>query len=276
MLRKSKYPGIEIEAKLKSIKCFLLDMDGTVSLEEDMIPYADLFFNSLNNQKYIFVTNNSSHSAKHYVERMNRIGILTNRDNVLTSTDALIEFLNKRFDSEKIRVLPLGTPDFEGELLDAGFEIIKKKNENIDAVLLAFDTTLTYEKLDAACDYIRSGVSYFVANPDKVCPLANGKVLPDCGAILAFIKTCTGICPEKIIGKPDSAMIDMIIQKYAFEKDEIAMVGDRIYTDLAFAINAGIMSIAVLTGEATFDDIIESNIHPDFIFDKIADIAHYL
>ncbi len=343
MLRQSIIEKSKQTEVLRGVKCWLLDMDGTVTLEEDILPGALDFFSVLKEQRFIFVTNNSSHSANHYIKRMNRIGIPTNRENVLTSTDALISFLKKKYgdkfempgenednskrdfvtnsnkeynnsfpdknaynnfsventitastklsktnenkqiekfenltEPSEIRVFPIGTPDFEKELTDAGMSLVKRKNENIDAVLLAFDTTLMYEKLDIACDYIRAGVPYFVANPDKVCPIANGKVLPDCGAILAFMETCTGVKPLKIIGKPNSAMIEMVIEKYGYSNQEIAMVGDRIYTDLAFAKDAGILCVAVLTGEATMDEIIESDVRPDFVFDKVGDLAEFL
>lgn len=276
MLRYSTIEESERKQKLKSIKCWLLDMDGTVSMGEELIPEADLFFKALKDQKFIFVTNNSSHSASHYVKRMNRIGIPTKRENILTSTDALILYLKKHLHVNlPLKVFPVGTPDFEAELIESGIDIIKKKDKLIDAVLLAFDTTLTYEKLDIACDYIRKGIPYFVANPDKVCPLDEGRVLPDCGAILAFMQTCTGVAPVKIIGKPDTAMAQMVLSAYGYIPEDIAMVGDRIYTDLAFAKNSGIMSIAVLSGEATFTEICESNIEPEFIFDKISDIKDY-
>ncbi|MHB1483721.1 MAG: HAD-IIA family hydrolase [Saccharofermentanales bacterium] len=320
MLVYSSIPDKKIEKRIKDIKCWLIDMDGTISLGEELLPGADRFFHALTDQRFIFVTNNSSHSADHYVKRMNRIGVPTKRENVLTSTDALILYIKERFsapenifsydmsfnaegivmdtfpvvdhepqnektgetggsaepDDQPVKVFPVGTPDFEMELKDAGLRLVKNKNEDIDAVLLGFDSTLTYEKLDIACDYIRRGVPYFVANPDKVCPLAEGKVMPDCGAIMSFMQTCTGIMPEKIIGKPDPAMIDIVISLYGYSRDEIAMVGDRIYTDMSFAKNAGILCVAVLTGEASFDDIITSEVDPDLVFDSIVDIADYL
>lgn len=304
MLVYSILPEKRIKKRIQSIKCWLIDMDGTVSLGEDLLPDAGRFFHALKDQRFIFVTNNSSHSADHYVKRMNRIGIPTKRENVLTSTDALILYIKEKFarfkdiisydmslnadgfvmdtfpimdeNAPAIKVFPVGTPDFEMELEEAGISIIKDRDESIDAVLLGFDSTLTYEKLDIACDYIRQGVPYFAANPDKVCPMAEGKVMPDCGSIMSFMKTCTGIMPEKIIGKPDPAMIDIVITEYGYARDEIAMVGDRIYTDMSFAKNAGILCIAVLTGEAAFDDILKSGIDPDIVFDSIGDIADYL
>lgn len=275
MLVYSKYDETQTNEILNRINCWLLDMDGTVSLGEDMLPGADRFFHALNGRQYIFVTNNSSHSAKHYENRMNRMGIRTGRENILTSTDALILYLKKEF-GEELTVYAVGTPDFEEELLSAGIKIAREKDKPVDAVLLAFDTTLSYEKLDTACDYIRNGIPYYAANPDKVCPLANGKVLPDCGALIAYMQTCTGINPRRVIGKPDTAMIEMVLAGTPLDPAEVAMVGDRIYTDMAVAKNAGILCIAVLTGESTLEEILESKVDPDFIFDHIGDIGGYL
>lgn len=273
---KNKITDIKtVRSVLSGIRCWLLDMDGTVSLGEEIIPGAERFFDALQDQRYIFVTNNSSHSAAHYVARMNRIGIRTERDEVLTSTDALLIYLDREF-GRPIRAFPVGTPDFEGELAAGGVLLVKEKYEPVDAVLVGFDTTLVYSKLDAACDYILAGKPWYAANPDKVCPLPGGRVLPDCGAIISFLETCTGTHPVKIIGKPDTAMIDMVIAKYGYRRDEIAMAGDRIYTDMAAAKNAGILCVGVLSGESTLVEILQSGVAPDFIFDHLGDIAEYL
>lgn len=273
---KNKITDIKtVRSVLSGIRCWLLDMDGTVSLGEEIIPGAERFFDALQDQRYIFVTNNSSHSAAHYVARMNRIGIRTERDEVLTSTDALLIYLDREF-GRPIRAFPVGTPDFEDELAAGGVLLVKEKYEPVDAVLVGFDTTLVYSKLDAACDYILAGKPWYAANPDKVCPLPGGRVLPDCGAIISFLETCTGTHPVKIIGKPDTAMIDMVIAKYGYRRDEIAMAGDRIYTDMAAAKNAGILCVGVLSGESTLVEILQSGVAPDFIFDHLGDIAEYL
>ncbi|MFA6736419.1 MAG: HAD-IIA family hydrolase [Saccharofermentanales bacterium] len=265
-----------INSDLSRIKCWLLDMDGTVSLGEKMIPGAERFFEALGGSgRYIFLTNNSSHSASHYLTRLRNMGIHAGRDEVLISTDALIRYLFGTL-GEDIRVFCVGTSDFEKDLQESGITIEYNMGKEIDAVLVGFDTSLTYSKLNIACDYIRSGVPWFAANPDKVCPLEGGKVLPDCGAIISFLKTCTDTEPVKVIGKPETAMVDMVIDKYGFDRSEIAMVGDRIYTDLAVALNSGIMSIAVLTGEASLDEILSSGVVPDHVFENIGDIAGFI
>ncbi len=266
-----------IREDLAEVRCWLLDMDGTISLGEKMIPGAEKFFDAVtgSGRKYIFLTNNSSHSASHYLTRLRNMGIAAGRDEILISTDALILHLFREF-KRAVRVFCVGTADFEKELKDKGIIIETNMGKEIDAVLVGFDTSLTYSKLNIACDYIRSGVPWYAANPDKVCPLEGGKVLPDCGSIIAFLETCTGTKPVRVIGKPETAMADMIIDKYGFERSELAIVGDRIYTDLAAAANSGIRSIAVLTGEACIEDILSGGIVPDYVFDNIGDLAGYL
>lgn len=272
----------EIKSLIRGIRCWLLDMDGTVTMEEEMIPGAKLFFEALGDTRYVFVTNNSSHSAQHYLNRLERLGIKADRDGLITSTDALAEYIKDEFagkcinGNEIVKAYAVGTPEFESEITSAGINIVNRRGEDIDAVLLGYDTTLTYEKLDASCEYIRAGVPFYAANPDKVCPLAGGKVQADCGAIIAFLETCTDRKVTRVYGKPDPAMIEMILSRYGFKRNELAMVGDRVYTDMAFAKMAGIVGIGVLTGEATLEEIAAGGFLPDLVFDRIQDIATYL
>jgi HAD superfamily hydrolase (TIGR01450 family) len=263
----------ESAGRLARIKCWLLDMDGTVTLGEEALPGAQPFFKSIENQRYIFLTNNSSHSKSHYLNRLTRIGIPVTSDQVLTSTDALALYLRHKKPDASTKTYPVGTPGFEHDLEQGGIKLVKKRGESIDYVVLGFDTSLVYEKLDIACDYIRRGVPYLATNPDRVCPLAGGRVLPDCGALIAFMKTCTEHEPEQVIGKPETTMIEMVLDTFGFEREDCAMVGDRIYTDLATASRAEILSVAVLSGEATREAIEQSDIHPDFIFQDIGELA---
>jgi HAD superfamily hydrolase (TIGR01450 family) len=265
--------------RLRDIRCWLLDMDGTVTLGEEALPGADRFFERLraNGMNHIFVTNNSSHSAAYYMKRLARLDLPASRREVLTSTDALALYLKTESHTNRpVRVYPVGTPEFAADLSQAGVELVSERRQPIDYVVLGFDTTLVFEKLDIACDYIRQGVPYLAANPDRVCPMPGGRVLPDCGALIAFMETCTDIAPLRVIGKPDPLMADMVIADRGFRREELAMVGDRIYTDLAFARNAGITSVAVLTGEADQAGILQSGILPDFIFPGIGDLADCL
>jgi NagD protein len=116
-------------------------------------------------------------------------------------------------------------------------------------------------------------VPYLATNPDLVCPLAGGKVLPDCGALIAYMEACTGKSPLRVIGKPETVMIEMVMARFGYAKEDLAMVGDRIYTDLASAKNAGILSVTVLSGEATAADVVATKDKPDFVFADVAELA---
>lgn len=266
-------------SRLRQTRCWLLDMDGTVSLGEQALPGTAAFFAWVaeNGADYIFLTNNSSHSASHYIKRLNSLGIPASRKHVLTSTDALGTLINQIGPVDRpADVYAVGTPDFVSDLEAAGLNVISGRGLKPDFVLLGFDTTLTFEKLDFACDYIRRGVPYYAANPDRVCPLADGRVLPDCGALIAFMETCTGRKPRRIIGKPDTAMAEMVIAERGYQHQELAMVGDRLYTDIAFARNAGITGIAVLSGETTREEIVMDHNRPDLVFEDIGELAWVL
>lgn len=259
-------------SRLRDIRCFLLDMDGTVTLGEESLPGASSFFESIRGREAIFVTNNSSHSRTHYLNRLKKIGIPPEAQQVMTSTDALILYLKKEYE-EPVTVFPVGTPGFEADLKAFGIQMEKRRDQPIDAVVLAFDTTLVYEKLVIACDYIRKGKPYLATNPDRVCPLANGRVLPDCGALIAYMETCTDRSPLRVMGKPETTLIEMVLESRCYQRHELAMVGDRLYTDIKAAHNAGILSIAVLSGETTREEIESSSIKPDLIFQDIGELA---
>jgi HAD superfamily hydrolase (TIGR01450 family) len=271
---KGKVPDEKsIISRLRHIRCWLLDMDGTVTLGENLILGAHL--HNRPRDRYLFVTNNSSHGADHYMQRIAKIGLIASREQLVISTDAMVTHMHRLF-SGRIQAFSVGTLEFERELMNAGIDLIRSDNGAPDVVLVGFDTTLTYEKMRIACDYIRKGIPYYATNPDKVCPLEGDRVLPDCGAILSFLETCTSKKPDRIFGKPDPAMIEMIRTRYGYLPGEMAMIGDRLYTDIAFALNAGIMGIAVLTGETTIREIGDSPCQPDLVLDHIADIAQYL
>lgn len=256
-------------------KIFLLDMDGTIYLGNQLIDGALQFIEALrkNNNKFIFLTNNSSKSQLEYVEKLKKLGISITIDSIFSSTEATILYLKKLNKGNKVYLV--GTPTFEEAFNNAGFEIISSELETPDFVIIAYDTTLTYEKVKIACNFINKGITYIATHPDITCPLENGNYIPDIGSILAMIKSATNKEPL-IIGKPNQYIIDALIEKYNFSKDDLIIVGDRIYTDIATGVNCNFQSALVLTGETTIDILDASDIKPTYIFNSIKDIIPYL
>lgn len=262
--------------RLKGIKCFLFDMDGTINLGNTLIPGMDEFFARLRakEKKFYLVTNNSSKDHAHYVNKMTRMGIEVTCDDVLISSDALTYYLGKV--SPQAKLFVLGTPELKETITKAGFAIVDPAVFEPDFVILGFDMTLAYDNLATACRLIDKGVPYIATHPDVRCPIEDGEFIPDCGAMIELIKTATGVGPLDVLGKPYHYMIDLLMERTGFSKSEIAMVGDRLSTDIAFGLNNDILSILVLTGEATLDDVERGHIKPDIILDHAGNLINYI
>lgn len=260
---------------IKDIKFFLLDMDGTIYLGNKLIDGAKDFLNTLKEKKikYLFLTNNSSKNKDRYVEKLNGLGIEANREDVFTSGEATTIYLNRLKKGAKIFLL--GTKDLEEEFEKAGFILVKERAKDIDFVVLGFDTTLTYEKLWIACEYIAEGVTYIATHPDFNCPLEGGKFMPDVGSMIELIKASTGKTPT-VIGKPSSHIIEAILNKYSLNKEELAMVGDRLYTDIRTGLDNGLTSILVMSGETNEEMLKETIYKPDFIFNSVKELKEEL
>lgn len=262
--------------RLRDIKCFLFDMDGTINLGNTLIPGMEGFFDKLKatGRDYYLLTNNSSKGHGHYVEKMNRLGVPVTYEDILISSDAFTNYMRKMHPDARLFVL--GTPYLYETIRKAGFTITEKLEEGADYVVVGFDMTLAYDKLAVACRLIDKGVPYVATHPDVRCPIEGGEFIPDCGAMLELIKTATGKKPQMIFGKPYKYMVDVVLDKTGYKKEEIAMVGDRLSTDIAFGLNNGILSVMVLTGEATMDDVEQGDIKPDIILPHAAEILKWL
>lgn len=259
--------------KLLNTRLFLLDMDGTLYLGDDVFDGAVDFINTIKatGREYIYLTNNSSRAGIDYVTRLRKLGFPCEMENVFTSGMATAMYLNNNFPG--CTVYPVGTKAFENELLSYGVKL--GDSEDVKVVCVGFDTSLTYEKLDKAVHYIRHGAAFIAANPDWVCPMPAGEVLPDCGSICALLTASTGVKPV-FIGKPNRNMVDIISMKTGVPNEQICCVGDRLYTDIAVAQNAGAVSICVLSGESTIDDINAAERKPDYVLDDVSKIADIL
>lgn len=261
--------------KLSEKKCYLLDMDGTIYLGDQLIDGADIFLDKIKSsgKRYIFLTNNSSKNKSTYVEKLKRLGIKASQNEVFTSGEATTIYLKKIKKGAKIFLL--GTKALEEEFEDAGFKLIKEKDKDVDFVVLGFDTTLTYEKLWIACDYIASGVKYVATHPDFVCPLEGGKYMPDAGSMIAFIKATTGKEPI-VVGKPNRHIVDAILEKYSLKKEELVIIGDRLYTDIRTGIDNGIDTILVMSGETDKHLLETTEYVPNYVVDSVKDLIDML
>lgn len=251
---------------LKNVKLFLLDMDGTIYLDNDLFDGVTDFLEHVKNigGKYIFLTNNSSKSVDKYIEKLASLGISSTADDFLTSTDATILYLKKK---KHNKIYALGTSSFKQQLKAAALPITEKVEDGIDCLCMGFDTELTFKKLEDACILLGRDIDYIATNPDWVCPTWYGYV-PDCGSVSEMLYNATKKRPV-FIGKPEPTMALLAMEKTGFTPQQTALIGDRLYTDIACGVRAGINSIFVLSGEGTMADVEASEIKPDFIYDNI-------
>ena len=257
---------------LSTVKCFALDMDGTIYLGEQWIDGATDFLHRIEEtgRTYIFVTNNSSKNAAVYVEKLHRMGLDVAAEKIVTSGQAAIHYLQRHFPNAKVYLL--GNSMLREEFAQAGIIL---EEEHPDVVMTAFDTTLDYQKMCRVCDHVRAGLPYLATHPDYNCPTETG-FIPDVGAIHAFIHASAFRYPDRIIGKPNADIIDYLCTRVNMRREEIAMVGDRLYTDIAAGRNNGLKSILVLSGEADMEEVQRSSVLPHLIFDSVKDIVAML
>lgn len=261
-----------IAKRLEKIKVFALDMDGTIYLGNKLFPFTIPFLEGLINagKKYVFLTNNSSKNSADYYHKLKKMGIETNGSMIYTSGDATIEYLKSIHPGA--HVFLMGTRNLEDEFINAGF--IPDESAP-DFVVLGFDQTFNYGKLDKACRFIRQGIPFIATHPDLNCPLEGGQMIPDCGALSAAITAATGVKP-KVIGKPNQEMMEGLLNRTGAIKEELCIMGDRLITDIKMGIDFGILNILVLTGEAKAEDLPHSPIVPDFVIEKSVDLLNYL
>lgn len=259
-------------ALLAPVRCFLLDMDGTFYLGNQLLEGSLDFLSALDatGRTACFLTNNSSKSARVYDEKLARMGVPERYRRVITSGHAAAHYCLKTFPGKSAWVL--GNDMLKEELCAMGLRI---SEETPDYVLIAYDTTLDYAKMTRVCDLVRAGLPYVATHPDFNCPTETG-FAPDIGAIIAFIEASTGRRPDIILGKPYRGIVEEALQVTGFAKENLAMVGDRLYTDIATGVNFGMTSILVLSGETTQSMLDASEIRPSAVFGQLSDMIPYL
>ncbi len=238
---------------LAGVRHFALDMDGTLYRGGTLFPATLPFLEALRQRGigYTFLTNNTSRSRKDTVRHLRAMGIPATLEQVHTPILATLHHLRECHPGAR-RLCLLGTPSFAAELEEGGYTITTGEP---DVVIVAFDSTLTYATLSRAAWWISQGRPYLATHPDRVCPTDEPTVLPDCGALCAALRASTGREPDATLGKPNPAMLQPLLAEHRLPPSALAMVGDRIYTDMAMARQAGAVGILVLTGEATASDV---------------------
>ncbi|MGN1045168.1 MAG: HAD-IIA family hydrolase [Candidatus Methanomethylophilaceae archaeon] len=250
---------------------FVFDMDGTVYIGERPIPGAVEFISELNRRgiDYRFLTNNSSHGRRFYSDRLTRMGFDIDPSSILTSTAATAAFVKDRYPG--CSVYPVGVPDFVEEIGSAGIPV---DGDDPDIVLLAFDRTITYDKINRAYKLLKKGKTFIATHPDNLCPAEDGYDI-DIGPFIRMFEQMTG-AEATVVGKPNPAMLEMAAKDMGCGMEDIVMVGDRLYTDIRMAYDCGVRSVAVLSGEMTREDISGSDIVPTYICDSVSDILRIL
>jgi 4-nitrophenyl phosphatase len=258
--------------KLSTVRGFLLDMDGTFYLGDQLLEGALRFIDLLREQKkeFIFLTNNSSKHRHQYAEKISRLGLPITEESVLTSGEATALYLREKHPGADLFLV--GTPSLEDEFRQHGFRLVQQEPQFL---VLGFDTTLTYHKLWALCDFVRAGVPYIATHPDFNCPTENG-YMPDVGAMIAFVQAATGRQPDLVVGKPNRLIVDAAAVKMNLQVNKLAMIGDRLYTDIALGKTSGIATILVLSGETKMEDLKDSPFQPDYTFQNLAGVADWL
>lgn len=261
----------ELLDRVRKIKHVALDMDGTIYNGTTLFPYTISFLNQLKRLgiSYSFLTNNPSKSIADYLKRLDGMGISATEEEIYTSAQATIDYL-KFHHPEVKRLFLLGTPSMITQFEKSGYISTQDSaDDEPDAVIVAFDMSLTYNRLCRAAWWAKQGKLYIATNPDKVCPTDQPVVLVDCASICASIEMATDRKPDMVLGKPQPEMLDGILNSKNLKPDQVAMVGDRIYTDMMMAHNANAFGVLVLTGEATLDDAKVADPELDIILPSI-------
>ena len=259
---------------LNDKKLYLFDMDGTIYLDNDLFDGVPELLEkiTLNGGRYVFITNNASKSVVDYVSKLHRLGLTkVDESNFFTSVQASIELMKKRHANDLIYLQ--GTKSFVEEYKKTGLNITTEYNENAKVVLVGFDPEFTGEKIYTTCKMLtKLNVSYYATNPDWVCPVEFGYI-PDCGSMCQGIERATGKKPE-FIGKPKPTMINAVMEKFGYKKEQTVVVGDRLYTDIASGNNAGVDTICVLSGEVTLEEVKKATGEekPTYLFESVKNL----
>jgi len=248
---------------MKDLKLFLFDMDGTLYLGDQLFSFTTELLAKIKatGGRYMFMTNNSSKSVMAYIEKLRKLGIEATEDEFITSSQATAYYLKNNHPTAKLYVC--GTESLKTELRSQGFTITENLDE-VECIVMGFDTELNFKKLhDVSFMLCTRELPYIATNPDYVCPTEFGSV-PDCGSVCDMIFNATGKRPV-VIGKPEALMPQLAMARTGYTREQTVVIGDRIYTDIKSGINAGTVTVLVMSGETTQEILDASPEKPDFV-----------
>lgn len=256
---------------LEEIRLFVLDLDGTVYLGDRLLDGVTDFLARCQKtgRQVLFFTNNTSRNPQEYIEKLGRMGIAVSREQIMTAGDVTIRYLRQQYPGKSVFLL--GVPALRQSFTEGGIPLSETAP---DIVVAGFDKTLNYERLTLACTFLRRGAVFLATHPDINCP-TEAEPIPDCGAICAAITASTG-CTPKALGKPAAETVKMVLLSTGFRLEEIAFVGDRLYTDVACGTKNGAKGLLVLTGETTREDLSHADFTPDGVYDSLGEIGTLL
>lgn len=261
--------------RLKEKKLFLFDMDGTLYLGDRLYDFTNELLATIKARggKYMFMTNNSSKSVLDYIKKLSRLGIESDENDFITSSQATGYYLKKNYLGKTLYVC--GTESLKAEIRAQGFEITENLDD-VDVVVMGFDTELTFKKLEDVSKLLllRENIPYIATNPDYVCPTEFGSV-PDCGSVCDMLYNVSGRRPL-VIGKPEPLMPILAMDKWGYEKEETVVIGDRIYTDIKSGIAADVSTILVLSGETTREILEKSHDKPSYVMESAKELLEIL
>ena len=261
--------------KIKDIKLFLFDMDGTLYLGDQLYDFTIELLDTIKKTggRYMFMTNNSSKSVADYIKKLDKLGIKADYEDFITSSQATGYYLNKHYRGKTLYVC--GTESLKEELRRGGFEVSEDIGK-IDVIVMGFDTELTFKKLHDVSYLLltRENIPYIATNPDYVCPTEFGSV-PDCGSVCDMLYNVSKRRPI-FIGKPSKLMPELAMEKTGYKKEETAVIGDRIYTDIKSGLNAEVTTILVMSGETTYEILEASKDKPEYVLESAREILKEL
>ncbi len=268
----SRYDYMSCMECLEDIKCFIVDMDGTFYLGESLLPGAEEFARCVekSGKKFFFFTNNSSHNEQACLGKLRRYGYDAEDGSVIISSHVTIDFLKRNRAGKTVYLL--GNENLTGDFIKAGIVLT---DENPDIVVLGFDTTLTYEKINKAANFLAGGAEYIATHPDNNCPLKDG-FMPDTGSMIAMFERSTGRTPDLIMGKPYAFTVDYVTNRIGCKREEVAFVGDRLETDIAIGVKNGLKAVLVYTGVTTPEMYEKSEIKATVAFENIGELGRAL